>query len=304
MSTSINQNDMDHPSIEEEEEEGKGEEQHNNNNDNIDSEQISSRNNNNNNNSGGGVRLRSNATTPTNNNNNTNDDDDTPNTTTTSTTTTSTNTTSTFTSSTTPKNESPTTTTSTTSNNNENDNNNNDEGSDMFECNICFDTVNEPIVTQCGHLFCWSCIFQWLQHNASQQCPVCKAPISEEKLIPIYGRGNSSDPRKKRPSSIPSRPPGRPETERSTRAGGNNFDFFGGIGNQWNGQAGGGGGVSFSAGFGLFPGLFGLHFYQTNNQQQGQQGQGQQGNGNGNGGPSEFESIFLIRRNKRKRKKS
>ena len=24
-----------------------------------------------------------------------------------------------------------------------------------FECNICLDDVREPIVTQCGHLFCW-----------------------------------------------------------------------------------------------------------------------------------------------------
>jgi len=29
-----------------------------------------------------------------------------------------------------------------------------------FECNICFDTANEPVVTLCGHLFCWSCLYK------------------------------------------------------------------------------------------------------------------------------------------------
>ena len=27
-----------------------------------------------------------------------------------------------------------------------------------FECNICLETANTPIVTQCGHLYCWECI--------------------------------------------------------------------------------------------------------------------------------------------------
>lgn len=39
---------------------------------------------------------------------------------------------------------------------------------------------------------------QWLETRPSrQQCPVCKAGISREKVIPLYGRGSSSqeDPR-------------------------------------------------------------------------------------------------------------
>lgn len=30
----------------------------------------------------------------------------------------------------------------------------------MFECNICLDVVNEPVITLCGHLFCWPCIYE------------------------------------------------------------------------------------------------------------------------------------------------
>lgn len=94
-------------------------------------------------------------------------------------------------------------------------NNNSDPGN--FECNICFDLAQDPIVTLCGHLFCWPCLYKWLHmHSRSHECPVCKALIEEEKLVPLYGRGkNSTDPRSRSipGMEIPHRPTGqRPET--------------------------------------------------------------------------------------------
>ena len=44
----------------------------------------------------------------------------------------------------------------------------------------------------------WPCLHQWLETRRSRQtCPVCKAGISKDKVIPIYGRGNPNpqDPR-------------------------------------------------------------------------------------------------------------
>lgn len=29
-----------------------------------------------------------------------------------------------------------------------------------FECNICFDIPRDPVVTRCGHLYCWSCLYR------------------------------------------------------------------------------------------------------------------------------------------------
>ncbi|KAG0453005.1 hypothetical protein HPP92_025669 [Vanilla planifolia] len=59
-----------------------------------------------------------------------------------------------------------------------------------FECNICFDTAKEPVVTSCGHLFCWSCLYQWLHvHSEHKECPVCKGEVTDSNIIPIYGRG-------------------------------------------------------------------------------------------------------------------
>ncbi|XP_068640494.1 E3 ubiquitin-protein ligase RMA1H1-like [Aristolochia californica] len=82
-----------------------------------------------------------------------------------------------------------------------------------FDCNICLDFANDPVVTLCGHLYCWPCIYKWLTHDpsATQQCPVCKGPLSQTALIPLYGRG--SDPAGKSKASkttglgIPHRPP-------------------------------------------------------------------------------------------------
>ncbi|XP_022854830.1 E3 ubiquitin-protein ligase RNF185-like [Olea europaea var. sylvestris] len=97
-----------------------------------------------------------------------------------------------------------------------------DDGGD-FECNICFELATDPIITVCGHLYCWPCLYKWLRlYSRSQGCPVCKALIREEKLIPLYGRGKvPTDPRSKPVLGveIPNRPIGqRSETAPSLGA--------------------------------------------------------------------------------------
>lgn len=90
-----------------------------------------------------------------------------------------------------------------------------------FSCNICFDSVVEPVVTQCGHLYCWPCLYRWLEpgmypeeraslglmtatmmmngfgnssslfDTARRVCPVCKSTCSVPTLIPIYVRSTN-----------------------------------------------------------------------------------------------------------------
>ncbi|XP_070036139.1 E3 ubiquitin-protein ligase RMA1H1-like [Nicotiana tomentosiformis] len=76
-----------------------------------------------------------------------------------------------------------------------------DNVSGGFECNICLDLVHDPVVTLCGHLYCWPCIYKWIHfqtdssENSDQQqpqCPVCKSEVSQKTLIPLYGRGQST----------------------------------------------------------------------------------------------------------------
>ncbi|KAK2509760.1 hypothetical protein MC885_015819 [Smutsia gigantea] len=107
-----------------------------------------------------------------------------------------------------------------------------------FECNICLDTAKDAVISLCGHLFCllhpphpsmfllmkaffflslflflvddwllwglgsWPCLHQWLETRPNRQvCPVCKAGISRDKVIPLYGRGSTGqqDPRNQKP---------------------------------------------------------------------------------------------------------
>jgi hypothetical protein len=92
-----------------------------------------------------------------------------------------------------------------------------------FICNICLVSPDQPVVTVCGHLYCWGCLYKWLgMHREQPQCPVCKAGIellggepSKAKVIPLYVNGRTSDPRDSTPEEIPQRPAGeRPESHR------------------------------------------------------------------------------------------
>lgn len=68
----------------------------------------------------------------------------------------------------------------------------------IYECTICLETAKDAVVSMCGHLFCWPCLHQWLETRPTRQlCPVCKAAISKDKVIPLYGRDskNQQDPR-------------------------------------------------------------------------------------------------------------
>jgi len=119
---------------------------------------------------------------------------------------------------------------------------NDDSDSDKeksFECNICLDVAKDAVITLCGHLFCWPCLHQWLETRPNRQsCPVCKAAISRDNVIPLYGRGTSNvDPR----SKIPPRPtPTRTEQPESNR-------FTWGSGNDGTGS------FHMSFGIGAFP---------------------------------------------------
>lgn len=154
-----------------------------------------------------------------------------------------------------------------------------------FECNICLDTARDAVISMCGHLFCWPCLHQWLETRPSrQQCPVCKSEISREKVIPLYGRGSTSqeDPRLK----TPPRPQGQ-RTEPESRGG-----MFPGLGET---------GFHMSFGIGAFP--FGFFttvlnandpFHRADPYAGDHQGNGNLNNGNNNWQDSLFLFVAII----------
>ncbi|CAN8286902.1 unnamed protein product [Cochlearia groenlandica] len=80
----------------------------------------------------------------------------------------------------------------------------------FFDCYICLDLSKDPVVTNCGHLYCWSCLHNWLQVSEAKECPVCKGQISVKTLTPIYGRGkNKRETEEVSGTKIPSRPQAR-----------------------------------------------------------------------------------------------
>jgi len=83
-----------------------------------------------------------------------------------------------------------------------------------------------------------------------QLCPVCKAGISKDKVVPLYGRGGNGE--QKDPRTKP--PPPRPQGQRSEpeSQGGLGAGAFGG----WPGMIFGDGGSHLSFGIGAFPFAF------------------------------------------------
>ncbi|XP_076885397.1 E3 ubiquitin-protein ligase RMA1H1-like [Bidens hawaiensis] len=87
-----------------------------------------------------------------------------------------------------------------------------------FDCSICLDFAKDPVVTLCGHLYCWPCIYKWLSSQTDSDnnplCPVCKSEISHTSVVPLYGRGKTlpeNEPDTKTSNTvIPPRP--RPHT--------------------------------------------------------------------------------------------
>lgn len=64
-----------------------------------------------------------------------------------------------------------------------------------YACNICFDIAENAVVTSCGHLHCWPCLYTYMtlpSQIAFPTCPVCRSGCDLSTLTPIYGRGEST----------------------------------------------------------------------------------------------------------------
>lgn len=49
------------------------------------------------------------------------------------------------------------------------------------KCVLCLEPRENTSSTQCGHLFCWNCIMDWLDQK--EQCPVCREPLSKSSVV-------------------------------------------------------------------------------------------------------------------------
>ncbi|KAH8055129.1 cAMP binding protein [Aureococcus anophagefferens] len=75
-----------------------------------------------------------------------------------------------------------------------------------YSCAVCLEAhAIEPVVTACGHLYCWQCLYRWLDagHN---RCPVCSARVDRNEVTPLY----ASDERDGELEKLRGRPPPAP----------------------------------------------------------------------------------------------
>ncbi|CAM8948995.1 unnamed protein product [Rhodiola kirilowii] len=66
-------------------------------------------------------------------------------------------------------------------------------GEGFFDCNVCLGKARDPILTCCGHLYCWRC-FYVLPDVAlnTKECPACKGEVSDAGITPIYGSSDKT----------------------------------------------------------------------------------------------------------------
>ena len=58
-------------------------------------------------------------------------------------------------------------------------------------CSICFDTLNNPSLTPCGHLFCKECLEMCLQ--VKKLCPMCKADLSGKEIYLVDSKKDEDE---------------------------------------------------------------------------------------------------------------
>lgn len=83
----------------------------------------------------------------------------------------------------------------------------------FFDCNVCLDMAVEPVLTCCGHLFCWPCFYNLpYDHLDVKECPICGGEVTVTSLVPIYGNTDGNCARKPKESGLEAPP--RPRAQR------------------------------------------------------------------------------------------
>ncbi|KAI5959387.1 PEX10 [Candida pseudojiufengensis] len=50
-------------------------------------------------------------------------------------------------------------------------------------CMLCLSPMITPSAANCGHLYCWDCIVDWIRENP--ECPLCRQQCLEQHLLPL-----------------------------------------------------------------------------------------------------------------------
>ena len=57
------------------------------------------------------------------------------------------------------------------------------QGKQQRKCTLCLEGMRDPSVTTCGHVFCWTCIGDWIREKP--ECPLCRQAILGQHVLPL-----------------------------------------------------------------------------------------------------------------------
>ncbi|KAK5629913.1 hypothetical protein RRF57_005628 [Xylaria bambusicola] len=59
------------------------------------------------------------------------------------------------------------------------------KGAQQRKCTLCLEELKDPAATQCGHVFCWACIGDWVREKP--ECPLCRREAMVQHILPLRG---------------------------------------------------------------------------------------------------------------------
>jgi peroxin-10 len=59
------------------------------------------------------------------------------------------------------------------------------DGTQQRKCTLCLEAMRDPSVTTCGHVFCWTCVTDWLREQP--MCPLCRQSALVQHVLPLRG---------------------------------------------------------------------------------------------------------------------